>query len=99
MRAVVEPSDVVDVTVRPGVSTVRFLMSVTPASFSCCADTAKTEIGTSCTFWLRFCAVTMTSSSVAGPPASAALTAPLDSAADTASSAASGARDEPICCS
>jgi hypothetical protein len=49
-------------------------MSVTPASFSCCADTAMTEIGTSWTFWLRFCAVTMTSSSVAGPPVSAALT-------------------------
>src|SRR6202789_3590203 len=61
MRAVVTFSDVVEVTVRPGVRTCKFLMSVTPASCSCCAETAITAMGTSCRFCSRFCAVTMIS--------------------------------------
>ena len=61
MRAVVEFSEVVEVTVSPGVSAVMFLISVTPASWSCCPESAMTAIGTSCRFCSRFCAVTMTS--------------------------------------
>ena len=57
MRAVVEFSEVVEVTVRPGVR------SVTPASCSCCPESAITAIGTSCRFCSRFCAVTTTSAS------------------------------------
>src|ERR1700722_13240346 len=64
MRAVVEPSLVVEVTVSPGVRMVMLLMSVTPESLSCCPDKAITEIGTSCRFSERFSAVTMISVSV-----------------------------------
>ena len=63
MRAVVEFSEVVEVTVSPGVSAVMFLRSVTPASRSCCPESAITAIGTSCRFCSRFCAVTTTSAS------------------------------------
>src|SRR5580704_8977968 len=66
MRAVVTFSDVVDVTVRPGVNACRFLMSVTPPSLSCCADRAMTEMGTSWMFCSRFCAVTMISVKTGG---------------------------------
>src|SRR5580658_6508699 len=83
IRAVVEFSEVVDVTVRPGVNTVRFLISVTPASLSSWEDRAITEIGTSWIFSARFCAVTMTSGKTGGTGASSAqltlpATAPVD---------------------
>src|ERR1700681_3515756 len=61
MRAVVTFSEVVDVTVKPGVKDWRFLMSLTPPSLSSCADRAITEMGTSWMFCWRFCAVTMIS--------------------------------------
>ena len=64
IRAVVEVLLAVVVTVRPGVTTVRSLMSFTPASCNCWALTAVTTIGTSCRFWVRFCAVTTSSSIV-----------------------------------
>src|SRR5271156_2817433 len=83
IRAVVEFSEVVEVTVRPGVNTVRFLISVTPESLSSWADRAITEIGTSWMFSARFCAVTMTSGRLGTGASSAAqltlpATAPVD---------------------
>ncbi len=72
MRAVVDPSLVVEVTVRPGVRMVMLLMSVTPESLSCCPDNAITEIGTSCKFSERFSAVTMISVRVGELDASSA---------------------------
>jgi hypothetical protein len=61
MREVVEFSSVVEATVSPGVNAVISLMSLTPESLSCWADSAMTEIGTSWMFCTRFCAVTMIS--------------------------------------
>ena len=66
MRAVVEASLEVEVTIRPGVRIVRSLISLTVASFKSCAETVVTTIGTSCRFWVRFCAVT-TIWSIASP--------------------------------
>ncbi len=60
MRAVVETSLDVEVTTSPDVSNVRSLMSRTPASRSSCDPIAVIVIGTSCRFWSRFCAVTVT---------------------------------------
>src|ERR1700722_15357882 len=83
IRAVVEFSEVVEVTVRPGVNTVRFLISVTPESLSSWADRAMTEIGTSWMFSARFCAVTMTSGKLgtgasSAPQLALAATTPVD---------------------
>ena len=66
MRAVVEASDEVEVTIRPGVTMVRSLMSLTPVSCSSCLVTLVTTIGTSCRFCSRRCAVTVISSTLVG---------------------------------
>ena len=58
MRAVVIASLWVLVTVRPGTSVCRSLMSRTPASCRASCDSAVTTIGTSCSCSSRFCAVT-----------------------------------------
>src|SRR5258708_4472114 len=72
MRAVVIASLPSEVTVSPGVKIARFLILVMPASCTCCALIATTEIGTSCRFWERFSAVTMISSNTGALDVSAA---------------------------
>ena len=62
----VDASLLVEVTSRPGASSARSLMSLTPLSWSDWWLTVVTTIGTSCRLWLRFCAVTMMSSTLAG---------------------------------
>ena len=64
MRAVVEASEAVEVTVRPEVSLERSLMSFTPLSCSSCLFTTVTTMGTSCRFSFRFWAVTTMVSTV-----------------------------------
>ena len=64
MRAVVIASLWVLVTVRPGTSVCRSLMSRTPASCMASCDSAVTMIGTSCSTSSRFCAVTTMASRV-----------------------------------
>ncbi|MNR22243.1 hypothetical protein D3C85_1391860 [compost metagenome] len=88
IRAVVEASDWVEVTVMPGVRICRSLMSRTPAPFSASCDRVVTTIGTSCRFCSRFWAVTMMSSIVVGPSwADAAPAKPKATAPTTATDA------------